>query len=282
MTDVHWVKLSTDLFDNRKIKYLRRLPEGNDLALIWVMLLTLAGRCSADGTIFLAENLPYTPELLADELGFEESTMQFALNTFEKLGMIGENEDGVLFITGWEEHQNVEGLEKIREQNRARKQKQRKNEKLFSSSDECHAESQCDGHAEENVTSRDGHAADKNRIEENREEEKRTEEIREEKNILSAAEPPKKKQFVPPTLEEVREYCLQRKSGVDPVRFWEYFDTGGWKDSEGKPVRNWKQKMITWETHSKEKGKEKNDSGGNSSDGLSEWDHCYTFDGRTL
>ena len=275
MADVHWVKLSTDLFDNRKIKYLRRLPEGNDLALIWVMLLTLAGRCSADGTIFLAENLPYTPDILADELGFEESTVQFALNTFEKLGMIGENEDGVLFITGWEEHQSLEKLEKIREQTKARVARYRR---ARNGQDECNAE--CN--AIDSVTVTQRNATDKNRIEENREEEKRTEEIREEKKLLSAAEPPKKKQFVPPTLEEVREYCLQRKSGVDPVRFWEYFDTGGWKDSEGKPVRSWKQKLLTWETHNKEKGKEKNDSGRNSSDGLSEWDHCYTFDGRVL
>ena len=282
MTDVHWVKLSTDLFDNRKIKYLRRLPEGNDLALIWVMLLTLAGRCSADGTIFLAENVPYTPDTLADELGFEESTMVSALNSFAKLGMIGESEDGYLFITGWEEHQSLEKLEKIREQNKARKQKQRENEKLFSFSNECHAESQRDGHEEENVTPCDCHATDKNRIEENREEEKRTEEIREEKNTLSAAEPPKKKQFVPPTIEEVREYCQQRKSGVDPVRFWEYFDTGGWKDSEGKPVKNWKQKLIMWETHNKEKGKENYDSTADSSNSPSKWNIHYTFDGRTL
>ena len=278
MTDIHWIKLSTDLFGNRKIKYLRRLPEGNALALIWVMLLTLAGKCSADGTIFLAEDMPYTPDMLAGELGFEESTVLSALDAFAKLGMIGETENGYLFITGWEEHQNLEKLEKIREQNKARKQRQRENEKLLFSSDNCHAESQRDCHAEENVTPHDCHAADKNREEENR-----TEEKREEKNTLSAAEPPKKKQaFVPPTVGEVREYCRQRKSNVDPVRFWEYFDTGGWKDSEGKPVRSWKQKLLTWETLSKENGGSVNERTADSSNGPSEWDNCYTFDGRKI
>ena len=57
--------------------------------------------------------------------------------------------------------------------------------------------------------------------------------------------------FVPPTLEEVVAYCAERKSSVDPRTFWDYFQTGGWKDSEGKPVKNWKQKLITWETHDK-------------------------------
>ena len=262
MTDVHWIKLSTDLFENRKIKYLRRLPEGDSLALIWVMLLTLAGRCSADGTIFLAENVPYTPEILADELGFEE-------------------------------HQSLEKLEKIREQTKARVARYRT---VRNGQDECNAEcnvtdnvtvTQCNAecNAECNVTDSitvtQCNAADKNRIEENREEEKRTEE-REENAPGESANTKKPKAFVPPTVEEVRQYCLQRKSGVDPVRFWEYFDTGGWKDSEGKPVRNWKQKLITWETHGKEKGKEQYDSRGIFSNGVSEWDNCYTFDGRTL
>ena len=59
--EVKWVKMSIDMFDNRKIKYLRGLPEGNNIVLIWVMLLTLAGRCNSNGYIFLTENIPYTP-----------------------------------------------------------------------------------------------------------------------------------------------------------------------------------------------------------------------------
>lgn len=60
----------------------------------------------------------------------------------------------------------------------------------------------------------------------------------------------KRGRFTPPTLEEVKAYCEERKSSVDPVRFFEYFQTGGWKDSKGNPVRSWKQKLITWEKHS--------------------------------
>lgn len=55
------------------------------------------------------------------------------------------------------------------------------------------------------------------------------------------------KKFVPPTLDEVREYCKQRNSSVDADRFFEYFEASGWVDSKGNPVRNWKQKVITWE-----------------------------------
>ena len=122
MAEVKWVKLTTDMFDNRKIKHLRRLPEGNNIVLIWVMLLTMAGRCNSGGMIFLTENIPYTPKMLADELDFEEATVTLALKALEQLDMIV-TENGVFTIAGWEEYQNIEGMEKIREQNRLRQKK---------------------------------------------------------------------------------------------------------------------------------------------------------------
>ena len=119
MAEVKWVKLTTDMFDNRKIKHLRRLPEGNNIVLIWVMLLTMAGRCNSGGMIFLTENIPYTPKMLADELDFEENTVLLALQVLEQLDMIV-TDNGFFAIAGWEEYQNIEGLDKIREQTRKR------------------------------------------------------------------------------------------------------------------------------------------------------------------
>jgi len=55
-----------------------------------------------------------------------------------------------------------------------------------------------------------------------------------------------KKRFIPPTLEDVRNYVFENKYNVDAEKFWKYFDAGSWHDSTGKPVRNWKQKLITW------------------------------------
>lgn len=128
MADVKWIKITTDMFDNRKIKHLRRLPEGNSIVLIWVMLLTMAGRCNSGGMIFLTENIPYTPKMLADELDFEENTVLLALRVLDDLNMVV-TDRGCFKIAGWEEYQNIEGMDKIREQNRLRKQNQREREK---------------------------------------------------------------------------------------------------------------------------------------------------------
>lgn len=130
MAEVKWIKLTTDMFDNRKIKYLRTLPEGNNIVLIWVMLLTMAGRCNSNGMIFLTENIPYTPKMLADELDFEESTVQLALTALENLQMVVTN-NGYFTIAGWTEYQNIEGMERIRENNRKRVAKHRAKQKLL-------------------------------------------------------------------------------------------------------------------------------------------------------
>lgn len=77
---------------------------------------------------------------------------------------------------------------------------------------------------------------DTNKIKENKKKEKEREDTR--------------KRFVPPTLEEVEAYARQRQSAVDPKRFFDFFSAGGWVDSKGNPVQNWKQKFITWEHNS--------------------------------
>ena len=171
MADVKWIKITTDMFDNRKIKHLRRLPEGNSIILIWVMLLTMAGRCNSGGMIFLTENIPYTPKMLADELDFEENTVILAIQALEQLNMIATNAEGFLLIPGWDEYQNIEGMDKIREQNRLRKQKQRENSKLLPD-------------MSRNVTgqSRDSHATEEDKEEDKEEDiEKDKDKEREEK-----------------------------------------------------------------------------------------------------
>lgn len=130
MATVKWVKITTDMFDNRKIKHLRKLPDGNNIVLIWVMLLTMAGRCNAGGMIFLTENIPYTPKMLADELGFEENTVKLAINALEQLNMVC-TDNGFFSIAGWNEYQNIEGMEKIREQTRQRVTAHRQKQKAL-------------------------------------------------------------------------------------------------------------------------------------------------------
>lgn len=54
--------------------------------------------------------------------------------------------------------------------------------------------------------------------------------------------------FVPPTLEQVQEYIADnpKLSNIDADIFWHGYNDGGWVDTKGEPVRNWKLKLWTW------------------------------------
>lgn len=129
MADVGWVRLSTRLFENRKIKYLLNQPKGAELVLLWVHLLCAAGTVNDGGRVYISQNVMYTPQSLAADFGVPKTIADKALTLFQDLELIEVESDGCIQILGWEKHQNVTGLEKIREQNRLRKQKQRQCDK---------------------------------------------------------------------------------------------------------------------------------------------------------
>lgn len=54
------------------------------------------------------------------------------------------------------------------------------------------------------------------------------------------------KRFTPPTVDEVRSYCQQRKNQVDPERFVAFYLSKGWKVGN-QPMKDWKAAVITWE-----------------------------------
>jgi hypothetical protein len=65
----------------------------------------------------------------------------------------------------------------------------------------------------------------------------------------------KQKDFVPPTLDEVKAYCKSRKNTVNPNTFFDYYNDNNWEDARGKKVKSWKQKMISvWEPKATETG----------------------------
>lgn len=125
MADVKWIKVYTDIFDiSRKIKLIEQMAQGDTIIVIWFKLLLLAGKINDGGAIYVTQTIPYEIDGLAYELRREPNIVENALSVFEMFDMI-ERSNGFIYISSWEEYQNIEGLDKIREQNRLRKQKQR-------------------------------------------------------------------------------------------------------------------------------------------------------------
>lgn len=129
MADVKWIKLMTDVFDNRKIRQIEAMPDGDTIIVIWFKLLTLAAETNDSGLVYFTADLPYTDQLLATQFNRNLQTVQLALTTFERFGMI-EVVDEVIKVSNWARYQNIEGLEKMREQNRLRVARHREKKKL--------------------------------------------------------------------------------------------------------------------------------------------------------
>jgi len=118
-SDVKWIKLTTDMFDDEKIDFITSLPEADAIIVIWIRLLSLAGKCNAGGYIYLTERIPYTEDMLSHKFRKPITIIKLALGTFQRLGMV-EYDENIILISNWNKHQNVEGMDKIREQTRTR------------------------------------------------------------------------------------------------------------------------------------------------------------------
>ena len=75
-----------------------------------------------------------------------------------------------------------------------------------------------------------------------------------ERKVKERKEKDKVKKLTPPSLSEINSYIQEKGYQVDGQKFFDYFTESGWVDSAGKPVRNWKQKVITWSGLRKSKG----------------------------
>lgn len=62
----------------------------------------------------------------------------------------------------------------------------------------------------------------------------------------------KRKRFTPPTVEEVRAYCQERNNGIDPQRFVDFYTANGWAQGHGKPIKDWRAAVRTWEARDKQ------------------------------
>ncbi|KXI52418.1 MULTISPECIES: phage replisome organizer N-terminal domain-containing protein [Bacillus cereus group] len=129
MAEVKWIKLSTSMFEDEKIRLIESMPEADTLLIIWIRLLAQAGKTNASGYIFLSKNIPYSDEMLATLFNRPIATVRLALQTFQQFGMIEITDDQYICISNWEKHQNVDGLERVKQLNAERNRKYRERKK---------------------------------------------------------------------------------------------------------------------------------------------------------
>lgn len=224
MADVKWIKIVTDIFDDEKMLLIDGLPEHDGIIVIWFKLLCLAGKQNNGGVFMLNDKIPYTDEMLATIFRRPIATVRLALKTFENFGMI-EVVNNAIAIPNWEKHQSLDKLEQAKEKNRQRVAAHREKQKLLAS---------CNDYS--NVTVTPCNDAD---IDTDSDKDK--EEDKDQKDNKGT-----RSRFVPPTVDEVRAYCIERKNGINAEQFIDYYTARGWMIGKNK-MKDWKASVRTWE-----------------------------------
>ena len=221
MSDVKWIKIMADIFNDDKIMFIEEMPEADSIIVIWFKLLCLAGIKNNSGVFMFQDTIPYTEKMLATVFRRKESTVKLALEVFEQFGMI-EIVNGAITIPNWGKYQNFDKLEQKTEYMRNYMREYREKQKQIACNSNGKTNSKSNSKA--NVSE-----ADKKR------EEKEEDKIRD-----------SNKRFTPPTLEEVTAYCFERGNNVDPQRFIDYYTSNGWMVGRNK-MKDWQAAVRNWE-----------------------------------
>ena len=221
MTEVKWIKIVVGIFDDEKIKLIEALPDGDSIIVCWFKLLCLAGQQNNSGVLLLNNRIAYTDEMLSVVFRRPLQTVRLALKTFEEFGMV-EIINGAITIPNWEKHQNADRLQELREYNRIAQQKSRAKRKAL---------------ADVNDMSMTCQQSQETDIDIDTEKE-------------SKKESKKKDRFIPPTVEEVKAYCMERRNGIVPESFVDFYQSKNWMVGKDK-MSDWKAAVRTWERRDK-------------------------------
>jgi len=212
-----WLKLYDDFFDSLRIKKLRKMAGGDTYTIIYLKMQLKA--IHTDGVLtFTGVEQDFVDELALD-LNEEPDNVRITLAYLASCGLL-ETEDNVNFFlpfaaacTG-SETASAQRVRDFREKQKALQC----NTPVTKVKRTCNVEIEKEKETETDI----------------------------EKEY-------KRKRFSPPTVEEVKAYCLERGNGVNAERFCDYYTANGWKVGKN-PMKDWKAAVRTWERDTKKSG----------------------------
>ena len=126
-----WIKLSTAMFDDEKIKLIELMPDGKAMLIIWLKLLCFAGKTDNEGVFRFTKEIPYNEEMFASIFGENINTVRLALQTFIKFGMM-EKIEGTYALTNWTKYQSeTAAIERAKEKKHERQKRWREKQKTL-------------------------------------------------------------------------------------------------------------------------------------------------------
>ncbi len=221
----YWIKLKTDFFNQETIDFMLSQENGFQYVVLYQMLCLQAANNNGELSSKIGEVIiPYDAnKITRDTKHFSYDTVLVALDLFKKLGLIYEEDNKILKISDFDEMvgSEVSSAKRVREF--------RERQKAL----------QCNTNVTQEIEYRDKSIDidNKKEIDNNK--------------LLSTK---KKKDFTPPTLEEVEQYCKDRENNVDANKFINHYTSNGWKVGKVS-MKDWKAAVRTWETNSNQQPK---------------------------
>jgi predicted phage replisome organizer len=129
MGEAKWVKVEVNMYDDTKLKIIDNMDNRDSVHYFWTRVLVLAGKINRGGHLYITDDMPYTIKTLAIEFNRSVDEVKAAFKVLKRLEMIEFTEDKAFKIKNWDKHQNIEGLERLRNENNRRVAKHRAKKK---------------------------------------------------------------------------------------------------------------------------------------------------------
>ena len=235
-----WLRLKRDFFKRHDIRIIETMPNGKDYILFYLKL--LCESVDHEGRLRFSEEIPYNAEMLATITNTNIDIVRSAIEVFTKLHMMELLDDGTFFM---QEVQKMIGSETYWAEKK-REQRQREAAQALLTDNvigQCPTESNecqtCPSKSKSNSKNKSNKKSNTN---------------------IPPYNPPtgetegkeKQKRFIPPSVEEVEDYCRERKNTIDAEEFVDFYASKGWKVGN-QSMKDWKAAVRTWEKTAKKR-----------------------------
>jgi len=224
----YWIKLKDTFMTSDTVDFLMGQKNGANYVVLYQMLCLKTVNTNGELARKIGEIIiPFDAEKIQRDCKyFDIDTIRVALELYKQLGLIYKQEDSILKIANFE---NMVGSETAwAEKKRIYREKRKQLE--------------ASGQSADNVL-------DNFRQEKEKEIRYKRLDIKE---STTSSTKEKAKRFIPPSLEEVESYCLERKNGIDCERFIDFYTSKNWYIGKNK-MKDWKACVRTWERRVKDK-----------------------------
>lgn len=214
MKKYYWLKLDRNFFKRHDVRIVEGMENGKDYILFYLKLLVES--IDHEGNLRFNDLIPYDEKMLSVVTNTNVDVVRSAIKLFKQLGLMDMYDDGTIYM-----NETKKMLGESTSTHRVHAFRERQKQALLE------------------------HSSVTETLHETEKEKELEIDIEQEKEKIYK----KESRFTPPTLEDVKSYCLERKNKVDAEKWFDFYQSKGWMVGKNK-MKDWKAAIRTWEKES--------------------------------